>query len=100
MENIVCYNIRLYRLQRHLTQQELATKLGVSRSCITLWESGARFPKYSMLLKIASVLQLPIEALTGNLTDISQSEYELLERYRNASSENQDSVRSILGIEP
>lgn len=103
MENIVCYNIRLYRKQKHISQQELADMLGVSSGCISLWESGARFPKYSMLLKLADLFQIPVEVLTGSSLSghglLSSEEEYLLTRYRNASEEQRIQVRSILGIE-
>lgn len=37
--------IRALREAAELTQQELATQLGVSMSCVSLWERGLRAPE-------------------------------------------------------
>lgn len=102
MDNIVCYNIRLYRQQKHISQQELANMLGVSNGCISLWESGARFPKYSMLIKLADLFQVPVETLTGSSfpehSMLSAEDASLLARYHGTSDEQRKLVRSILGM--
>ena len=58
-------NIKAYRKKRKMTQDELAKRLGVSRSAVGMWESGTREPDYDTLEKIAGVLYVNIESLIG-----------------------------------
>lgn len=102
MKNCICYNLRLYRQQKGLSQQQLADILNVSRACITQWECGSRFPKYSMLIKIANLLQVPVEALINteyiDYNSLSEQEQSLVKEYRNASPAKRKEVCFILGI--
>ena len=56
-------NIRKYRKARNLKQSELALLIGVNRTAVTKWESGAAEPRTSRLLKIADVLRCSIDDL-------------------------------------
>lgn len=51
------------RQQKHLTQQELAEKLGVSRQTIISIESGKYDPSLPLAFKIAGLLGVSIEAV-------------------------------------
>lgn len=51
-------NLRAKRESLGLTAEELANRIHVSRSYITLLESGKRFPGKMLLLKIARALRL------------------------------------------
>ena len=63
-------SIRSKRIEAGLTQTELAQKLGVDQSAVTLWEKGIG-PKRSRLSEVASVLGCSVEEL---LTDDSVPE--------------------------
>ncbi len=56
-------NIRKLRKTRGLTQQQLAKMSGVPRATWANLESGAANPTLSVLLKVASTLQVSIEEL-------------------------------------
>lgn len=51
-----------------LTQQELATELGVDQSTVCLWETGKTQPRVKLLPKIAELLGCSINEL---ITDAS-----------------------------
>lgn len=55
--------IKTLREKRKMLQQELADKLGVDRTAVTKWESGATAPKTDMLPALAKVLKCKIEDL-------------------------------------
>ena len=46
-------NIRHLRIQKHMTQDELAERLFVSRQTVSHYETGKSNPDIDMLLKIA-----------------------------------------------
>ena len=65
------------RKEKSLTQQELATKLGVTDRAVSNWENGRRLPDYSLLKSISDTLDISInELLIGNRVD----EKEVLEK--------------------
>lgn len=53
------------RLSSGLTQVEMAEKLGISRSTIGMYETGAREPDFETLEKIADFFNVDIDYLLG-----------------------------------
>ena len=56
-------NLRTIRKSNGLTLRQVAENVGVSESCICLYESGARKPNIDMLRKLAKVLGCTIDEL-------------------------------------
>ena len=56
------------RKNHKLTQQQLAERVGVSKSVISYYESGDRYPSYDILVKIARIFHTS----TDFLLDISR----------------------------
>lgn len=61
--------IREYRKRMGLTMKELGAMVGVSESCVGLWENGRRKPSYEKMLKVAEILDCGIADLLGADTD-------------------------------
>jgi len=55
--------VRTALTQHGLTQQQLATRIGVSSQAVTNWLKGKDFPRPPALLKLATVLRLGFEQL-------------------------------------
>lgn len=51
-------NIRYLREQKHLTQEALAEKLGVTRQTVSQWERQKAYPDIEMLKRIAAALDV------------------------------------------
>lgn len=64
--------IRGYRLQRGLTQQELAVKIGLSRTYINQIEQGQRNVSILAILHIAAALDTPISLLLKPLENFPE----------------------------
>ena len=47
----------------HLTQEQLAEKMNVSKSAIAKWETGGGIPERSNLLKLSDVLNVSVNDL-------------------------------------
>ena len=47
----------------HLTQDQLAEKLGVKRSALAMWEIGTNTPPTKYILPLARILDCTVEAL-------------------------------------
>ena len=54
------------RKQAHMTQVELASKLGIVQSSYADWERGKKKPTQDNLVKIAQVLNVSVDYLVGN----------------------------------
>ena len=57
--------LKKIRLQRGLTQADLATKMGVTQSVVAMWERGAVLPSAGKLPELADALDCSIDALFG-----------------------------------
>ncbi|MDV0443873.1 helix-turn-helix transcriptional regulator [Methanorbis rubei] len=55
--------IREYRLRKNITQEELATLVGVRRETIGHLENGRYNPSLKLGFDIAKVLEVPVEEL-------------------------------------
>lgn len=62
-------NIKTLRKKNHLTQEELAELLGVSRQAVSKWELGDGYPEVEKLLILSKKLNISLDSLMG--TDIS-----------------------------
>ena len=61
--NDVARNIRRYREEKKLTQDELAERLHVTRQAISNWETGKNHPDLDMLSSLAQALDLDMTDL-------------------------------------
>ena len=60
---MLCDQIKKYRLQRGLTQEQLGEKLHVVRQTVSKWESGASVPDGDLLPQLAAVLEVSVSQL-------------------------------------
>ena len=58
-------SLKRLRMERGLSQEELARRLGTSKQAISRYENGARVPKISTVSALAAALDAPLTALTG-----------------------------------
>lgn len=64
---IVNFGERLKELRKgqSLTQQQLASRLGVAKSIICYYESGERYPSYDVLIGISKIFHVSTDYLLG-----------------------------------
>ena len=55
--------LKMLRNGQKMTQQQLATRLGVAKSVVSYYESGDRFPSYDVLIKIARTFHVTTDYL-------------------------------------
>lgn len=55
--------LKEFRLQKQITQEDLAQALGVSRQTIIALEQGRYEPSLSLALRIAAYFKTPIESI-------------------------------------
>ena len=59
----IAKNIAFMRTSEHMTQAELAEKIGYDRTLILRWEQGTREPFASQVRAIANVLNVDVAKL-------------------------------------
>ena len=65
METRIAENIRAYRKQHGLTQEQLAETLGVSTGAVYKWESRSSLPELRLIMEMADFFDVSVDALLG-----------------------------------
>ena len=82
MSTMIGNNIKTYRKNKGITQEELSELLKITPQAISKWESGTSFPDISMLIPLAKVLGVSTDMILGY--DVMSENDEETERIRNA----------------
>ena len=85
MQETFMKSLKYYRLKRELTQEQLATQIGVSTNTVGRWESGERSPSLKMLHKLAGFFYCDPADLISNPPQPSTSSAEAGERAKPAA---------------
>lgn len=104
------------RLERGLTQEELAKRLGITKSTVSMYERGQRTPAFEIAETITDFFGVDlkylmgttdkIERISGDETDVNSGmfaevtaeELALIKAFRHASEDTRAAVRSILHV--
>lgn len=65
INNTVGKNIKYFRLNMHMTQEQLAKKLCMKRQTLSNYEIGARIPDVYLLSTMADIFDTTIDAIVG-----------------------------------
>lgn len=57
--------LRALRKENHMTQQQVADRIGVSSSVLSTYEAEDRHPSYDVLLKLATLYNVSTDYLIG-----------------------------------
>ena len=63
--------LRKQRKENHLTQADLAAKIGVSKAAVAMWEMGTRMPDSGRLVRIADLFDKRLDYMMGRTDDES-----------------------------
>lgn len=58
--NHFCQNVRRIRVEKGITQKNLAIQVGVQQKTIACMESGERFPSIAKIYRVADVLDVDV----------------------------------------
>lgn len=62
-------NLQYLRAERHMTQEQLAMLLGVSRQSVTKWEAEKSYPEMDKLIKMCQIFECSLDDLvTGDVS--------------------------------
>lgn len=91
--------LRKLRVQDGLSQGELAEKLKVGRSTVSMWENGQREPDFEMLEAIADFFNVPMSTFfpeTKNPASGEAGGSGIFTLYRTLSAEDRQVVDSMI----
>lgn len=63
--NYFSKNLKELRIEKGLSQQELAQILNVTQSTVAKWESGDREPNFSILIELSNYFNISTDILLG-----------------------------------
>ena len=92
--------IKEARQNNHLTQEQLAVKLGIAKSTLAGYETGSREPSVEIMGKIMLALNIDANYLWQDETDfpmqVSYMEMEHIKNYRTLDEHGRDMVDMVL----
>lgn len=60
--------LKSLRIEKKLTQKQVADRIGLAISAVSSYESGTRYPSYDVLVKLARIFHVSTDYLLG-MTD-------------------------------
>ena len=69
--------VKEFRLQKGMTQQQLADKLNVTKATVSAYETNAKYPSIEVLINIATLFNVSADYLLG-LSETSKFENQQL----------------------
>ena len=82
-------NLKRFRKQKKLTQEELATRLGVIRATYWAYEKGSIMPPYDKIAQLADIFETSIDELMGRDVEDTDISEDLARLMRKLEKENQ-----------
>ena len=98
---VILLNLKKVRLDKNMTQKDVAERLGCSPNIYSRYETGERQPSIDVLIRLSQIFEKSIDYLVENHTEvdisISAEEQELLLAYRNADNRaKEDPLNTLL----
>lgn len=91
-------NLSRARKLRGLSQEEVANTLGVSRQCVSLWETNQTVPTLDNITALSEALNYPISVLMGQMPFPSEESLVLDETKKNKEQEENHRIATRLSI--
>lgn len=57
--------LKALRIEKKMTQKQVADRIGLAISAVSSYESGSRYPSYDVLLKLARIFHVSTDYLLG-----------------------------------
>lgn len=77
--------LKSLRLEKKLTQKQIADRIGLAISAVSSYESGSRYPSYDVLVKLARIFHVSTDYLLGmndtrnvDVSGLNDNEIELI----------------------
>ncbi len=87
--------IKAERTSKNLTQNEVATLLGVTQDSISLWENGRRIPDTQYLKELCKIFDISADYLLGLEDDFGERVSLIHENATNYTTEEQELIKNF-----
>lgn len=95
-DSCFCENLKSARLEKNITQAELATLIGIANSTYSLYESGKREPTIQTLKKLSFYLNISVDELLG--VDFMGQRAELLKQLMDSKNMKVSDIAKRSGL--
>ena len=92
--------LKSLRIEKNLTQKQVADRIGLAISAVSSYESGTRYPSYDVLIKLARIFHVSTDYLLGitntrniDVTGLRDNEIELVSQLVDMLRNKNNSVR-------
>lgn len=92
--------LKSLRVEKKLTQKQVADRIGLAISAVSSYESGTRYPSYDVLVKLARIFHVSSDYLLGltdtrniDVTGLNDNEIELVSQLVDMLRNKNNSVR-------
>lgn len=94
---LVAKYLQFLRKQKGYTQENLATKLSISRQAVSKWETGNTLPDLDSLLKLSQLYEITInEILEPKNNIISHGNREYIENFEQIIEVGYNEIKEVL----
>lgn len=91
--------IKKIRMLYGLTMQNFAKMIGVTKSCVNMWENANVIPREDVLLRLSKVLDVSIDYLLGNERTTKNETLEYIQRnLEKLDNQKLQKVKKVLQI--
>lgn len=77
--------LKSLRIEKKLTQKQVADRIGLATSAVSSYESGTRYPSYDVFVKLSRIFHVSTDYLLGmtdrrniDVTGLNDNEIELV----------------------
>ena len=92
--------IRTYRKKKHMTQEEMARRLGVTAPAVNKWEMGNSMPDIAKLEQLSQILHISLEELLG-MDDASHTVTRIIQKTESPEADDEPiPMEQIQGVAP
>ena len=71
--------IKMGRMKKKMSQEDLGKKLGISKNSISAWETGTKSPSCEMLLKVANEVDIVEDLFPGYKKEEKKEDFAIKE---------------------
>lgn len=59
------HRLKTLRVEKHMTQAQVADRIGITKAMISAYETATRYPSYDVLIKLSSLFGVSTDYLLG-----------------------------------
>ena len=99
LSRLIGANIRRYRVQKDVSQENLALESGIHPAYISKLERGEKCPTIDTLYRLARALGIPVYKLIdidGDMDNISDAAYKIQKSLSELSLEKQSKIAELI----